>query len=99
MQRVSLKPCEHCGKELLWGAARWPIETAPRPLASYPARAFAFRPGPNGYVAVDVRDLHDPPELVYPQHKCPVWQEMRERDASRDRRLNAVMTRLTRDAS
>lgn len=91
---LAVRPCVHCGKELLWGAARWPIETTPRHPDLCEARAYVFERIGRRFVMADVRDLPEPPEDVYPQHVCRVWQQQQAQQRADARRLSSLLGRV-----
>lgn len=92
-----MKPCDSCGKQLLWNVARWPIETEPRHPTLCDGRAYIFRGESGGsYRAVDVRDLAYVPDEVYPQHICRVWREQQDRANEEASRAKAVLGRMLR---
>jgi len=94
---LGVKPCDSCGKQLLWNAAPWPIETVPRHPSLCESRAYVFRTEAGIAQAVDVRDLLDPPEDVYPQHVCRVWREERDKANEEASRAKAVLARMFRE--
>ena len=95
MTRITTKPCNSCGKDLVWGLADWPIEREPKPYGSQMLRAYVFiRTGPRAARAVDVRDVADPPDLVYPQHHCREWEEQRKQLQQEARRAEQILDRL-----
>ena len=91
---VRVASCDHCGKEVVWGPAAWPIETTPRDPESCAARAYVFLRTRTGYRAVDIRDLPSPPDLVYPQHVCRVWWELQDQKRRDERRALQVLDRM-----
>ena len=93
-QDLNLRPCEHCGKELLWNAAHWPIETTPRHPDLCESRAYVFQRVAGRVAMVDVRSLPEPPEQVYPQHICQVWRQQQAQRRADARRLSSVLDRL-----
>lgn len=90
--------CPDCGKELVWGLSRWPIETAPRHPELCESRAFVFEHRAGRYRVVDVRDLPEPPDEVYPQHVCRVWAQRRAEASHDAARAARVLDRVTRQA-
>lgn len=90
-----VKPCSECGKELVWGLAPWPLETVARHPELCEWRAFVLcRTGPGAVEVVDVRDLAEPPEQAYPQHRCPVWRDKQAENAREHARTRAVIDRM-----
>lgn len=95
--KPTVKPCGECGKELVWGLTRWPLETTPRHPDTCDGRAYVLRRiGPDAVEVIDIRDLTDPPCEAYPQHTCRVWRDKQAEKARERARARAVIDRMAR---
>lgn len=95
--KPSVKPCDQCGKELVWGLARWPLETTPRHPDLCEGHAYVLRRvGPGAFEVIDIRGLTPPPPQVYPQHVCRVWRDRRAEQVKENARTGAVIDRMAR---
>lgn len=95
--RPTVRPCDSCGKPLLWNVAPWPIETTPRDPALCEARAYIFIRNRTGVRAIDARALPGTPDEVYAQHVCQVRRQEMERANEDNARVEAIIDRITRE--